>query len=106
MGHIGKGWEYSFFENESPQAYVEAWFDNHPEPYNIDMHSFAGLSDTEEFEIFFADQVFNTWMIKITCENARRAAYLSKLFYKTTCQMDITQVLIGKKLFLFQDHRF
>jgi len=102
--YIGKGWEYSFFETESPQAYIESWFDHHPEPWNIDCHTF-NLGDME-VEVFFADQVFNTWMIKITCSNARRALHYSKLFYKTTCQMDITQILIGKKLFLFQDQRF
>lgn len=103
---LGKGWEYSFFEEDSKQGYIEAWFDNHPEPWNIDCHSFDGVWKDHDVEIFFADQVFNTWMIKITCNNARRATFLSKLFYKTTCQMDITQILIGKKLFLFQDHRF
>ncbi len=101
---IGKGWEYSFFETESPQAYVESWFDNHPEPWNIDCHSFDWKDS--EVEVFFADGVFDVWMVKITCNNARRSTYLSKLFYKTTCQMGITQILIGKKLFLFQDQRF
>jgi hypothetical protein len=102
--YIGKGWEFSFFETESPQAYVEAWFDNHPEPWNIDGKTYH-FGD-HEIEVFFADQVFNCWMIKITCNNSRRATYLSQLFYKMTCQMDITQILIGKKLFLFQDLRF
>jgi len=103
---LGKGWEYSFFEEGTQQNYIEAWFDNHPEPWNIDCHSFDEVFGEYNVEVFFADQVFNTWMIKISCRNARRAVHLSKLFYKTTCQMDITQILIGKKLFLFQDYRF
>jgi hypothetical protein len=98
---LGKEWEYSFFEEDSKQGYIEAWFDNHPEPGNIDCHLF-NLGELE-VEIFFADCIFDIWMIKITCTNARRALYYSKLFYKTTCQMDITQILIGKKLFLFKD---
>lgn len=101
---MGPGWQYSFFEADDPQAYVEAWFDNHPEPYNIDCHEF-NLGNTK-IEVFFADQVFDTWMIKLSCNNARRALYLSKLFYKTTSQMDITQILIFKTLFLFKDLRF
>ena len=94
---------YQNFEYNKME-YVEAWFDNHPEPWNIDCHLFS-LGKTE-IEIFFADQVFDTWMIKITCSNARRAVYYSKLLYKTTCQMDITQIQINKKLFLFKDLRF
>lgn len=94
----------NFESNIRLMDYVEAWFDNHPEPENIDTHKFD-LGELE-VDIFFADQVFNNWMIKITCNNARRAFYYSQLFYKTTSQMDITQILIGKKLFLFQDQRF
>ncbi len=94
----------TFENNIRLMDYVEAWFDNHPEPWNMDMHQFK-LGDLE-VEIFFADLVYNTWMIKITCENARRACYYSKLFYETTSQMDVTQILINKRLFLFQDNRF
>jgi len=92
------------FENVRKMNYVEAWFDNHPEPQNIDCHVFH-QGDTE-LSIYFADQVFNTWMIKISCKTARRALFYSKLVYKTTCQMDITQILINNKLFLFKDLRF
>ncbi len=84
--------------------YVEAWFDNHPEPYNIDMHLFE-IGD-KIIEVYFADQVFNTWMIKITCKTATAAVKLHKLLYKTTCQMDIHQYLKNRKLFLFTDLRF
>ncbi len=103
---LGKGWEYSFFEEDSKQAYIEAWFDNHPEPWNIDMHSFDEIWKDHDVEVFFADQVYDCWMIKITTRNCRRATWLSKLLHKTTSQMDITQILIGKKLFLFKDLRF
>lgn len=94
----------TFESNIRLMDYIEAWFDNHPEPWNIDMHQFE-LGDLE-VEIFFADLVYNNWLIKITCENARRAFYYSQLFYTTTSQMDVTQILINKKLFLFQDQRF
>ncbi len=99
---LGKGWEYSFFEEDSKQGHIEAWFDNHPEPWNIDCHLFNFGSN--EIEVFFADCIFDIWMIKITCNNARKALMLSKLYYKTTSQMDITQILIGKKLFLLKDY--
>jgi len=92
------------FETVRLMNYVEAWFDNHPEPWNIDMHQFE-LGDLE-VEIFFADMVYNNYLVKITCKTARRAANYSQLFYKTTSQMDITQILINRKLFLFKDDRF
>jgi hypothetical protein len=87
--------------------YVEAWFDNHPEPENIDCHSFSfiEIKDTK-VDIFFADQIHNTFMIKITSKTAKRSLYLSKLLYKTTCQMGIDQILINNKLFLLTDLRF
>jgi hypothetical protein len=97
---LGKGWEYSFFEDDSKQGLIEAWFDEHPEPWNIDMHSFE--FENCEVEVFFADVIYDIWMVKITCNNARRATFLSKLYYKTTSQMDIEQVLIGKKLFFLK----
>ena len=92
------------FDNIRLMDYIESWFDHHPEPGNIDMHQFE-LGDLQ-VEIYFADLVYSTWMIKITCNTARRAFHYSKLFYKTTSQMDITQILINKNLFLFQDQRF
>lgn len=95
------------FENQIRlMDYIEAWFDHHPEPENIDCHNFDGVWKDHKVEIYFADLVYNTWLIKITCNSARRAVFLSKLFYKTTSQMDITQILINKNLFLFQDQRF
>ncbi len=92
------------FETINPMIYVESWFDNHPEPWNIDMHLFN--FGNEEIYIYFADMVHNNFMIKISCNNARRASFLSKLFYKTTSQMGITQILKNKELFLFTDTRF
>ncbi len=86
--------------------YVESWFDNHPEPWNIDMHIYQFDNNKIEVNVYFADQVFDTWMIKISCNTARRASEISKLFYKTTCQMNITQILNNKDLFLFTDRRF
>jgi hypothetical protein len=89
------------------REYIWDWFDNHPEPENIDCHWFEiNRSQIKDVKVYFADQVFDSWLVKITCKNARRAAFLSQLFYKTTCQMGITQILINKKLFLFTDHRF
>ncbi len=84
--------------------YVEAWFDNHPEPFNIDMHLFE--FDDKTIEVYFADMIYNTWMVKITCKTAAATVMLSKILYKTTCQIGIDQVLKNKILFLFTDTRF
>lgn len=92
------------FENIRKMDYVEAWFDNHPEPENIDIHTFS--LGNYKIEIYFAELVYNNFMIKITCNNARAAETLSKMLYQTTAQMGIEQILIFRKLFLFQDQRF
>lgn len=92
------------FEVKDSMLYVESWFDNHPEPYNIDCHEFN--FGNHKVHIYFADMVYETWLIKITCENAHRATILSQMFYKTTCQMNIQQILKNKTLFLFTDKRF
>lgn len=84
--------------------YVEAWFDNHPEPHNIDMHLFE--INENRIEVFFADMIHDTWLVKITCKTATSAVTLSKVLYKTTCQMGIDLILKNNKLFLFTDRRF
>ena len=86
--------------------YVEAWFDFHPEPWNIDTHWFTFEKYNADVHVYFADQVFDTWLVKITCKSAEAALQLKKLLYKTTCQMDISLVLINNKLFLLKDQRF
>ncbi len=102
--------DQEYFEEERLLNYVEAWFDNHPEPENIDCHTFGidneCMSQGGKVHIYFADMIHNNFMIKIESHTARRALYLSKLFYKTTCQMGITQILKNKNLFLFTDTRF
>lgn len=95
----------NWFGIEPMIEYVYAWFENHPNPEEIDCHSFSLFGD-HKVEVYFADQVFDCWAVKITCKTARRAVYLSQLFYKTTCQMDIDQILIGNKLFFLKDQRF
>lgn len=92
------------FETIRLMDYVEAWFDNHPSPEEIDMHQFN--FGTTEVNVYFADMIHNNFMIKISCNSANKAVNLSKLFYKTTCQMGIEQILINNKLFLFTDTRF
>ncbi len=84
--------------------YVEDWFDKHPEPYNIDMHLFEINGNT--IEVFFADMIHDTWLVKITCKTAAAAVMLSNVLYKTASQMGIDMVQKNNKLFLFTDTRF
>ncbi len=87
-----------------PMEYVYAWFDNHPEPWNIDAHLFE--IDGTKIKVYFADLIHNTWLVKITCKTAAAALMMKKLLYKTTSQMGIVQILKYKELFLFTDQRF
>ncbi len=79
---------------------INEWFDKHPKPWEIDCHLF--MFDNLEIEIYFADQVFDWYQIRIKCQTAQRANYLNKLLYKTTCQMGIDLVWKNKELFLLR----
>lgn len=82
---------------------VEAWFDEHPIPWEIDAHTFGvDAGQIDKVTVYFCDEWRKDFLIKILCKNARRAEYLSRLFYKTTSQMDIEQILIYKELFLLR----
>jgi len=84
--------------------YVEAWFDYHPEPENIEFLEFE-LND-RKFVIYWADRVMDSFMIKIICKNARQATVLSQRLKPISHGLLLTQILVGKRLFLFTDRRF
>lgn len=99
-------WNFEIEMND-PILYVESWFDHHPEPENIDVHTFEiNESQVKNIKVYFADLILDTWLIKITCNNMRRSMMLSKTVRQTTDMMNITQILRGKELFLFTDRRF
>ncbi len=81
--------------------YVESWFDNHPEPWNIEF-----TQVNENIKIFYADLCYDIWMVQIEFNNARAAAVSSQMLKEMSNKMGITQILIGKELFLFTDTRF
>lgn len=89
--------------NDGKRERIEAWFDEHPIPYEIDAHFFTiDYSQIKDVKVFFCDGLEDDFLIKIRCYNAQRAEYLSKLLYKTTSQMGIEQILIFKELFLLR----
>lgn len=83
---------------------IEAWFDNHPEPWNIDMSTFE--ENGKLIQIFFCDTYHDNFLIKIKCNNAQLALTLSKKLYFTTSQMGIEQILINRELFLLRTRFF
>ena len=92
------------FEYENPMEYVDAWFDLHPDPSAIERYNFE--FEKTSIEIFTARDYFDTWLIKITYHTARKAMMESKQIKPLSDNMGITQILIYRKLFLFQDQRF
>jgi hypothetical protein len=92
------------FQYVNPIEYVEAWFDNHPFP--ADIERFVIRIKRTKIEIFAARDVFDTWLIKITYVTAKKAMTQSKEFKPISDTLGITQILIYNKLFLFQDQRF
>jgi len=92
-----------YFETIRLMDYVEAWFDYHPEPENID---FVEIElNNVKIVIYWADLVQDNFMIKIICNNARQATVLSQRLGPISSGLFLTQILIGKKLFLFTDRR-
>jgi len=84
--------------------YVEAWFDYHPEPENIELLQFE--TERKKIIIYWADNVQDTIMIKIISKNARASEVLSRKLKPISHGLFLTQILIGKELFLFTDTRF
>jgi hypothetical protein len=94
-------YEYETFESLRLMDYVEAWFDNHPEPENIEF-----IDVTENCRIFYAENCHDIWMINLSFENMRAAAVMSSTLQNMSKALGITQILVGKRLFLFEDRRF
>lgn len=92
------------FETVRLMDYVEAWFDYHPEPENIERSTFE--LNGRKIIIYWANHVQDTIMIQIICKNATMATKLSERFKPISQGLFLTQILIGKKLFLFTDSRF
>lgn len=97
------------FEYRNPMEHVNAWFDCHPHPADIEKTEFTiSLDDSREIniEVFQARDVFDTFLIKLTFYTARKAMTISRSLNPLMDSMGITQILIYNKLFLFQDQRF
>ena len=83
---------------------INEWFDRHPKPWEIDAHWFTMEIDGNytEIHVYFCENVFDYFQIRIRCKTAKRAEYLNRLLYKTTSQMGIEQLLLNKELFLLR----
>lgn len=92
------------FETIRLMDYVEAWFDYHPEPENIEFLEFE--LNERKISIYWANRVQDTFMIKIICKNATQATVLSRRLKPISHGLLLTQILVGNKLFLFTDRRF
>lgn len=89
------------FESLRAMDYVEAWFDNHPDPGSIE---FTDVN--ENCRIFYAVNYHDIWLINLSFNNGRAAAVMSGILKPISYALGITQILIGKRLFLFEDRRF
>ncbi len=88
--------------------YVESWFDNHPEPENLELFEFpeSVSGKVPLITVFAADQILDTFMIKLTFTSATKAARASQFLSELTTIMGLTHILINRNLFLFTDKRF
>ena len=88
--------------------YVEAWFDYHPEPWNIELFEFpeSVSGKCPVITVFAADQVLDTFMIKLTYPTAKKAVQAFHYLEDLTTIMGLQHTLINRNLFLFTDRRF
>ncbi len=94
--------------SESLKSYIESWFDYHPEPWNIEIFEFPELltGKSVAISVFTADQVLDTFMIKLTFATAKKAVQANDYIYELAKIMGLTMILLNRNLFLFTDRRF
>ncbi len=93
---------------KSLKEYVEAWFDYHPEPENLELFEIPKTlgRNTMAVSIFAADQVLDTYMIKITFKTMTKRVEAGNYLYEISQIMNVEMVGIGRNLFIFTDRRF
>ncbi len=90
--------------HKAAMNYVEAWFDYHPEPFNIEPHEF--LWGETLITIFAAEMVHDNFMIKCEFSTATRALKIENKISKLIMIMGLSMIRINRNLFLFTDRRF
>ncbi len=93
---------------KSLREYIEAWFDYHPEPENLELFEFPKTITGSEttINVFAADQVLDTYMIKICFPTMKKRIQASDYLSEIAEVMDVTLIGINRNLFLFTDRRF
>jgi len=93
---------------EGLKNYIEAWFDNHPEPENLEIFEFpeSVSGKCPIINVYAADQILDTFMIKLTYPTATKALHASQYLEELTTIMGLTHILLNRNLFLFTDRRF
>ncbi len=89
---------------ETAKNHIEAWFDYHPEPWNIEPYEF--LLNEKIITVFAADMVHDNFMIKCECATARDALQTENDVSQLAMIMGLDLVRINRNLFLFTDRRF
>ncbi len=84
--------------------YVEAWFDYHPEPFNIEPHEF--LFGEIVITIFAAEMIHDNFMLKAEFPTAAKALAWENQIARLIMIMGLTLIRINRNLFLFTDRRF
>lgn len=86
---------------DSNKQKIEDWFDKHPIPWDIEIYTILTTS-FYEVVIYCAKDFKDDYLVKIICNNARRAVTLSAEI-KSLCEtLGLDRVIIHKKLFLLR----
>ncbi len=79
---------------------IESWFDEHERPFDIERHVIK--TSMVKIEVFCAWSIEDSYMIKLTCNNARYAKKLSDQTYLISESIGLEQILWNKKLFFLR----
>jgi DNA polymerase III delta prime subunit len=90
------------------QEYIEAWFDYHPEPENLELFEFPETITGKEttINVFAADQILDNYMIKICFPTTNKRVQAQNYLLELAKIMSIEMVGLSRNLFLFTDRRF
>ncbi len=90
---------------KAARNYIEAWFDEHPEPHNVELFQFE-LDTGVVINVYAADLVYDTWMLKIEMITAQGALNIESSISELCKCLGVTLIRINRNLFLFTDRRF
>ncbi len=77
---------------------VEEFFDTHPNPFNIEIFEFEGLTAIKVYADISSETGNDSYLFELKFENWKKAQHYTRIAFKILNGVDIFR--IGKRLFL------